>query len=258
MGPLSGVKIIEIAGIGPGPFAAMMLADIDANALAQASEELQAKAGRDAVATVLCDVTREESVVAAFAATAQRFGGLDILVSNAGIASSAPIEETSLDLWNKNISVLATGYFLVAREGFKMMKQQGVGGSIIFVGSKNALAASTQAAAYNTAKAAELHLARCIALEGAPHGIRCNVVNPDAVLRGSRIWSGDWKAQRAAAYGIEEAKLEQHYRDRSMLKRSVYPEDIAEAIAFFASDRSAKSTGNIMNVDAGNVTAFTR
>jgi NAD(P)-dependent dehydrogenase (short-subunit alcohol dehydrogenase family) len=128
----------------------------------------------------------------------------------------------------------------------------------VFVGSKNALAASAQAAAYNTAKAAELHLARCLALEGAPHGIRCNVVNPDAVLRGSRIWSGEWRAQRAAAYGIEEQKLEQHYRERSLLKRSVYAEDVAEAVCFFATDRSAKSTGNILNVDAGNVTAFPR
>ncbi len=238
--------------------AAVMLADIDAPALEHAANELQQQASRDQIGTVVCDVTQEASVQAAFAATAKHFGGLDILVSNAGIASSAPIEDTTLELWNQNVAVLATGYFLVAREGFRLMKRQGLGGSIVFVGSKNALAASTQAAAYNTAKAAELHLARCLALEGAPLGIRCNVVNPDAVLRGSRIWSGDWRAQRAAAYGIEQQQLEQHYRDRSLLKRSVYPEDVAEAIAFFASDRSAKSTGNIVNVDAGNVTAFPR
>jgi rhamnulose-1-phosphate aldolase/alcohol dehydrogenase len=238
--------------------AAVMLADINSSALENAKIQLRKKAGEDQVDSVLCDVTQEASVQAAFAATAQRFGGLDILVSNAGIASSAPIEDTSLDLWNKNLAVLATGYFLVAREGFKVMKQQGLGGSIVFVGSKNALAASIKSAAYNTAKAAELHLARCIALEGAPLGIRCNVVNPDAVLRGSHIWSGDWRSQRAAAYGIEADQLEQHYRERSLLKRSVYPEDIAEAIAFFAGDRAAKSTGNILNVDAGNAAAFTR
>ena len=238
--------------------ACVLLADIDSAALEQATSELQKKHGRDVVASALCDVTREESVVAALSAAARAFGGIDILVSNAGIASSASIEETTLELWNKNISVLATGYFLVAREGFRIMKRQGTGGSIVFVGSKNALAASTQASAYNTAKAAELHLARCLALEGAPLGIRCNVVNPDAVLRGSRIWSGEWRSQRAAAYGIDEEQLEKHYRERSLLKRSVFPEDIAEAICFFASDVSAKSTGNILNVDAGNLASFTR
>jgi rhamnulose-1-phosphate aldolase/alcohol dehydrogenase len=238
--------------------ACVLLADIDDAALEQVAGQLREKHGRDQVGAAQCDVTAEASVQTAFAEVARRFGGLDILVSNAGIASSAPIEATSLELWNKNVAVLATGYFLVAREGFQLLKRQGLGGSIVFVGSKNALAASTQAAAYNTAKAAELHLARCLALEGAPLGIRCNVVNPDAVLHGSRIWSGEWRAQRAAAYGIEEQKLEQHYRERSLLKQSVYPEDVAEAICFFAGDRSSKSTGNILNVDAGNVTAFPR
>lgn len=238
--------------------ACVMLADIDKGALAEVQETLQQQYSRDVVASTVCDVTDERSVTAAMAETALAFGGLDVLVSNAGIATSAPIEATSLELWNKNLAVLATGYFLVAREAFKVMQQQGRGGSIVFIGSKNALAASTQAAAYNTAKAAELHLARCLALEGAPHGIRCNVVNPDAVLKGSRIWSGEWRAQRAAAYGIGEQDLDQHYRDRSLLKRSVYPEDIAEAVSFFAGERSAKSTGNILNVDAGNLTAFPR
>lgn len=238
--------------------ACVVLADVDAAALQLAAADLQKQFGRDAIGSVACDVTNEASVVAALDETARAFGGLDILVSNAGIASSAPIEATSLELWNKNLAVLATGYFLVAREGYRRMLRQGRGGSIVFVGSKNALAASTQAAAYNTAKAAELHLARCLALEGAPHGIRCNVVNPDAVLRGSRIWSGEWKAQRAAAYGIGEDDLEKHYRDRSLLKRNVFPEDVAEAVAFFAGERSAKSTGNVLNVDAGNVTSFPR
>jgi NAD(P)-dependent dehydrogenase (short-subunit alcohol dehydrogenase family) len=104
-----------------------------------------------------------------------------------------------------------------------------------------------------------VHLARCLALEGAPHGIRVNVVNPDAVLRGSRIWSGDWRKERAEAYGVDPGpELEAHYRDRSLLKREVLPEDVAEAVAFFASERSAKSTGNMLNVDAGNAQAFTR
>jgi NAD(P)-dependent dehydrogenase (short-subunit alcohol dehydrogenase family) len=138
------------------------------------------------------------------------------------------------------------------------MQKQGLDGSVVFVGSKNALVASPDAAAYCTAKAAELHLARCLAVEAAEHGIRVNVVNPDAVIRGSRIWSGAWKKERAAGYNVPEDQLEEFYRKRSLLKRSVLPEDIAEAVFFFASDRSAKSTGNIVNVDAGNATAFTR
>ena len=156
------------------------------------------------------------------------------------------------------MSILSTGYFLVAREAFKTLRAQNMGGSMIFVASKNGLAASPNASAYCTAKASEIHLARCLALEGAPIGIRVNVVNPDAVLRGSKIWSGDWLKERADAYGKETIDLEEHYRQRSLLKRSVLPEDIAEANYFFASDSSAKSTGNIINVDAGNVQAFTR
>lgn len=204
------------------------------------------------------DVTDEETIADAFADTAVEFGGIDILVSNAGIASSAPVEETSLALWNRNMDILSTGYFLVSREAFKLLRRQDMGGSVVFVGSKNALAASPNAAAYCTAKASELHLARCLALEGAEAGIRVNVVNPDAVLRGSKIWEGEWLEQRASTYGLDKEGLEAMYRDRSMLKRSVLPEDIAEACYFFAADTSAKSTGNILNVDAGNVQAFTR
>jgi NAD(P)-dependent dehydrogenase (short-subunit alcohol dehydrogenase family) len=207
---------------------------------------------------VTCDVTREATVTAAFAHAVREYGGVDILVSNAGIASASPFDETSLATWQTNVDILATGYFLVAREAFKVMKAQGRGGSIVFVGSKNALVASPGASAYCSAKAAALHLARCLAVEGAPLGIRANVVNPDAVIRGSRIWNGAWRAERAASNQIGEEEVEEFYRARSLLKRSVYPEDVAEAVYFFASDRSGKSTGNILNVDAGNVSAFTR
>jgi rhamnulose-1-phosphate aldolase/alcohol dehydrogenase len=238
--------------------ACVLLADIDGSSVKSMANELAEEFSSDVVAAVQCDVTDEAAVAAALREIAITFGGIDILVSNAGIASAAPLDETSLDLWNRNINVLATGYFLMTRETFKVMKQQNRGGSIVFVGSKNALVASANAAAYCTAKAAELQLARAVALEGAPFGVRCNVVNPDAVLRGSKIWSGEWKKERAQAYSITEAELEEHYRQRSLLKRNVYPEDIAEAIAFFASDVSAKSTGNIINVDAGHAPAFTR
>ena len=238
--------------------ACVMLADINADALASNYDNLAKRYSADVVRTVEMNVTDEGAVAAAFAETAVEFGGVDILVSNAGIASSAPVEETTLALWNKNMDILSTGYFLVSREAFKLMRVQDIGGSIVFVASKNGLAASPNASAYCTAKASEIHLARCLALEGAGAGIRVNVVNPDAVLRGSKIWEGEWLEQRAVTYGTDKEGLEEMYRQRSMLKRSVLPEDIAEGCYFFAAETSSKSTGNILNVDAGNVQAFTR
>jgi NAD(P)-dependent dehydrogenase (short-subunit alcohol dehydrogenase family) len=236
----------------------VVLFDADPIALDDARQTLTSVHGVDRIRAVECDVRRESAVGAAVARTVAEYGGIDILVSNAGIASAAPIDETSIDTWQQNLDVLTTGYFLVARETFRVMKAEGRGGSIVFVGSKNALVASPGAAAYCTAKAAALHLGRCLAVEGAPFGIRVNVVNPDAVIRGSRIWNGEWRAQRAASNRIPEDSVEQFYRDRSLLRLSVYPEDVAEAVYFFASDRSGKSTGNILNVDAGHVAAFTR
>jgi rhamnulose-1-phosphate aldolase/alcohol dehydrogenase len=238
--------------------ACVVLADIDGKAAADVAAGMAQVYGRDVVRSVQMNVTDEAQVIAAYSQVAAEFGGLDILVSNAGIASSAPIEETSLALWNKNMDILSTGYFLVSREAFKMFRVQNIGGSVVFIASKNGLAASPNASAYCTAKAAEIHLARCLALEGAEGGIRVNVVNPDAVLKGSKIWSGEWLDQRASTYGKDKDGLEEMYRQRSMLKRSVLPEDIAEGAYFFASELSAKSTGNILNVDAGNVQAFTR
>jgi len=238
--------------------ACVMLTDRDADALRSASEELIKQFGKDTVRSAICDVTDESHVATAFAACAREFGGLDILVANAGLASSAPIEETTVALWRKNYDVLVEGYFLTARAAFGLMKQQ-KGGSIVFIGSKNALAATPNAAAYASAKAAAVHLARCLALEGAEHGIRVNVVNPDAVIRGSKIWDGEWRKDRADAHGIDPGEeLEEFYRKRSMLKLNVLPEDVAEAVWYFASSAAAKSTGNILNVDAGNPQAFTR
>jgi rhamnulose-1-phosphate aldolase/alcohol dehydrogenase len=241
-----------------GDGACVMLTDRDSGTLGQAAEELIGQFGADVIRTELCDVTDEAQVQAAFAACVREFGGLDILVANAGLASSAPIEETTLELWRRNYDVLVEGYFLAARAAFPLMKEQG-GGSIVFIGSKNALAATPNASAYASAKAAAVHLARCLALEGAAHGIRVNVVNPDAVIRGSKIWDGDWRKERADAYGIDPGEeLEEFYRKRSMLRLNVLPEDVAEAVWFFASAASGKSTANILNVDAGNAQAFTR
>jgi rhamnulose-1-phosphate aldolase/alcohol dehydrogenase len=241
-----------------GEGACVIISDIDEPGLHEANAVLATAYGHDVVAAVHVDVANERSVEHLFNETAVAFGGIDILVSNAGIASSASIEETSLALWQRNMEVLSTGYFLVSREAFKLMRRQARGGAVVFIASKNGIVASPGASAYCTAKASEIHLARCLALEGAAHGIRVNVVNPDAVLRGSKIWSGEWRAQRALAYKVDEQDLEEVYRQRSMLKLGVFPEDVAEAVYFFASDLSAKSTGNILNVDAGHAPSFTR
>jgi rhamnulose-1-phosphate aldolase/alcohol dehydrogenase len=253
-GGIGGATARRLLGEG----ACVVILDVDEPALAEADAALVREHGRDRVRALRCDVTDEASVRASYDFTLREFGGLDILVSNAGIASAAPVEETSLEAWNRSLGILATGYFLVSRDAFALLKKQGIGGSLVFIGSKNALVASGGASAYCSAKAAAIHLARCLALEGAELGIRANVVNPDAVIRGSRIWGGSWKQERAAANRISEAEIEDFYRERSLMKRSVLPEDIAEAVYFFASELSAKSTGNILNVDAGNVASFTR
>jgi rhamnulose-1-phosphate aldolase/alcohol dehydrogenase len=205
------------------------------------------------------DVTDEDEVVRAYRRAILEYGGVDVVVSNAGLASSASIQETSVEMWDKNYAVLTKGYFLVAREAFRIMKEQGVGGSLVFVASKNSMAAGKNASAYSSAKAAELHLARCLAEEGGPERIRVNTVNPDAVLQGSRIWDSGWREERAAAYGIEPNELEDYYRQRNVLKVNVLPENVAEAVLHFASEaRSSRSTGNVLNVDGGVKDAYPR
>src|SRR5947209_1768139 len=233
--------------------------DIDLASAEQLAAHLNQHFGAGRAVAVKMDVTNEESVRAAFAQAQLSFGGVDVFVNNAGLASSASITETSLAEWNKNWNVLATGYFLVAREGFRLLEAQGRGGNLVFVASKNALVAGKNAAAYSTAKAAEAHLARCLAEEGGQFGIRVNTVNPDAVLAGSRIWDSTWREARAATYGVAPDQLEEVYRKRTTLGVNILPEDIAEAVAFFASPtRSVKSTGNILNVDGGVAAAYPR
>src|SRR6266700_2574031 len=233
--------------------------DIDLASAEQLAAHLNQHFGAGRAVAVKMDVTNEESVRAAFAQAKLSFGGVDVFVNNAGLASSASITETSLAEWNKNWNVLATGYFLVAREGFRLLEAQGRGGNLVFVASKNALVAGKNAAAYSTAKAAEAHLARCLAEEGGQFGIRVNTVNPDAVLAGSRIWGSSWRQERAATYGVTPDQLEEVYRKRTTLGVNILPEDIAEAVAFFASPtRSSKSTGNILNVDGGVAAAYPR
>jgi NAD(P)-dependent dehydrogenase (short-subunit alcohol dehydrogenase family) len=180
-------------------------------------------------------------------------------VSSAGVASSASIEETTLADWERLHAVLVTAYFLVARAAFKILRAQDRGGSVVIVASKNALVAGRNTSAYSAAKAAELHLARCLAEEGGPLGVRVNSVNPDAVITGSRIWNSSWREERAAAYNIETDQLDEYYRDRTTLGVNVQPEDVAQAVLHFAcAARSGKSTGNILNVDGGVVAAYPR
>ncbi|EXX90933.1 hypothetical protein BG53_12565, partial [Paenibacillus darwinianus] len=236
----------------------VVLADLNLEGAQKVADEINARHGDSRAIAVKMDVTSEEQIADAYAVTALTFGGVDIIVNNAGLATSSPFDETSLKEWNLNMNVLGTGYFLVAREAFKLMKQQGIGGSMVFIGSKNAIYAGKNATAYSAAKALEAHLARCIAAEGGEFGIRVNTVLPDAILQGSAIWNGAWRNERAAAYGIEPDQLEEYYRKRTTLLVNIYPADIAEGIAFFASSKAEKTTGCMLTIDGGVPAAFTR
>lgn len=236
----------------------VVLADLNYEGAQKVADELNAEFGEGRAFPVKVDVTNEEMVQAAYRATALQYGGVDIIVNNAGLATSSPFDETSLEEWNLNMNVLGTGYFLVAREAFKMMKEQAIGGSMVFVGSKNSVYAGKNASAYSAVKALEAHLARCIAAEGGQYGIRVNTVLPDAILQGSAIWNSAWRNERAAAYGIEPDQLEEYYRKRTTLLVNIYPRDVAEGIAFFASSKAEKTTGCMLTVDGGVPAAFTR
>ena len=236
----------------------VVLADLNLEGARNVAAELNERYGEGRALAVRMDVTKEDEVKAAFEEAVLAYGGVDILVNNAGLATSSPLEETSLEEWNLNLGVLATGYFLVAREAFRLMKKQGIGGSMVFIGSKNSVYAGKNATAYSAAKAAEVHLARCIAAEGGAFGIRVNSVLPDAVLQGSAIWNSSWRSERAVAYGIKPEELEEYYRKRTVLLVNVYPRDIAEAVAFLASSKAEKTTGCMLTVDGGVAAAFTR
>lgn len=261
------IAVITGGASGIGRATARLLAHLGAHVVvadlnregaeAVAAEIVDACGLRRAIAAHV-DVTDEAAVIEMMGRTVLEYGGLDILVASAGLATSAPVTETTLEEWELNYAVLARGYFLCAREAFRVLLEQGRGGAVVFVASKNALVAGANAAAYSSAKAASLHLARCLAEEGGPHGIRVNTVNPDAVIAGSGIWSSDWKAERASTYGVTEDDLQSFYSGRTKLGVSVYPEDVAEAIAFLAGPRSAKSTGNVINVDGGVTAAYPR
>jgi rhamnulose-1-phosphate aldolase/alcohol dehydrogenase len=232
--------------------------DIDAAAAARVADEVTAAVGGGRALGLGMDVTREASVRAAFEETVLRWGGLDVLVSNAGIAHSAPVDRMTLADWERSFAVNATGHFLVAREAMRVLIRQGLGGSLVFVATKNVMSPGKDFAAYSAAKAAEAQLAKVLALEGGPHGIRSNLVNPDAVFRDSKLWSADVRRERARAQGITVDDLEEFYRKRNILARPIVPEDVAEAALFLASDRSAKTTGCTLTVDGGVKDAFPR
>ncbi|WP_123041057.1 bifunctional aldolase/short-chain dehydrogenase [Cohnella candidum] len=236
----------------------VVLADLNLEGAQKVAAEINEKYGENRALAVKMDVTDEAAIQAAYALTTLTYGGVDIIVNNAGLATSSPFDETSLKEWNLNMNVLGTGYFLVAREAFKIMKQQAIGGNMVFIGSKNSVYAGKNATAYSAVKALEAHLARCIAAEGGEFGIRVNTILPDAILQGSAIWNGAWRNERAAAYGIEPDQLEEYYRKRTTLLVNIYPKDIAEGIAFFASSKSDKTTGCMLTIDGGVPAAFTR
>jgi NAD(P)-dependent dehydrogenase (short-subunit alcohol dehydrogenase family) len=216
------------------------------------------KVGAGRAVGVAMDVASEAAVADGVDRAVDTWGGLDIVVSNAGIAHSAPIDRMALADWERSFAVNATGHFLVTRAALRVLKAQGLGGSLVFVATKNVMSPGKDFAAYSAAKAAEAQLAKVAALEGGPHGIRANIVNPDAVFRDSRLWSEEVRRERARAQGIDVAGLEEFYRTRNLLGVSILPEDVAEAVLFLASDRAAKTTGCTLTVDGGVRDAFPR
>src|SRR5690606_24274387 len=236
----------------------VIVTDLNLEGAERVAAEINQQYGDGRAKALKMDVSSEEQVQEAYKQAVLTYGGIDIIVNNAGLATSSPFEDTSLKEWELNMNVLGKGYFLVAREGFKLMKNQNNGGNMVFIGSKNSIYAGKNASAYSAAKALEVHLARCIATEGGQYGIRVNSVLPDAVLQGSAIWDSNWREERAQAYGIHPDQLEEHYRKRTTLQVNIFPEDIAESVAFLASSKAEKTTGCMITVDGGVPAAFTR
>jgi len=238
--------------------AMVVLTDIDLEKTRTVAEAINQKMGEANASAVKMDVTSESSVRKAFESAVLAYGGLDILVSNAGIAKSSPVDRLALSDWDRSIAVNATGHFLVCREAIRIFKAQGLGGNIVVVATKNVLAPGKDFGAYSASKAAQTQLSRILAIEGAEDRIRVNMVNPDGVFQESGLWSKEIREERAKAHGIPIEKLEDFYSRRNLLKLKILPSDVAEAVLFFASDRSAKTTGAILPVDGGVREAFPR
>ena len=266
--PLSG-KIALITGSGGGigkavarkfaeEGACVMLSDINEERLAGAREEFLRLFGKDAVAATLMNVTDPASVERAIKETVLAFGGVDMIVNNAGISLSKTITDHTVEDWDKLYDILVKGQFLVSKAGVGILKKQRAGGDIINIVSKNAVVAGPNNAGYGSAKAAQAHLSRLMAAELGPDGIRVNTVNPDAVIADSNIWAGGWAEGRAKAYGITVDELPAYYAKRTLLNQIILPEDIANACFALTGGLLSKSTGNALNVDGGVAMAFLR
>jgi NAD(P)-dependent dehydrogenase (short-subunit alcohol dehydrogenase family) len=246
---------MKLASLG----ACVVMLDINEDKLMEARQEVQHHGTEGSVRSVVCDVTDRGELQEAFDKAVMQFGGIDVCVVNAGNARRGTVADTSDGDYQFLRSLLVDAYFQTMACATRLMIAQGTGGSIVVVGSKNGTAVGSNAALYSAAKAFELHLMRCTATDMAKHGIRCNAVNPDAVVQGSGIWSDAWRIQTAASLGIKPDEVEDYYKDRTLLKQHVRPVDIAEAIAWLASEaRSSRTTGCTITVDGGNREGFVR
>ena len=238
--------------------ACVIINDINEERLQTATAEFQQSFGKDSAASVILDVTNKETILKAMENAALAFGGVDIIVNNAGISTSKPIQDHTIADWDKLYDILVKGQFLVSQAGIEVMRKQNIGGDIINIVSKNAVVAGPNNAGYGSAKAAQAHLTRLMAAEVGADKIRVNTVNPDAVIADSNIWAGGWAEGRAKAYGITVAELPAYYAKRTLLNEAILPEDIANACFAFAGGLLNKSTGNVLNVDGGVAMAFVR
>ena len=234
----------------------VFVTDVDLNGAEAVAEQIR-NAG-DVAEAALMDVTDEGAVEEVFKLIAMTTGGVDIAVSNAGIAQSSSIETLSLSEWKRSLEVNATGHFLFTREAVRSLRAQGIGGSVVLVCTKNTFDPGRDFGAYSAAKAAELQLGRVLAIENGEHGIRVNMVNPDAVFEDSKLWNAKIRSSRASAHGVKVDELEDYYRDRNLLRTRVSGSDVAQAVLFLASDRSPSTTGAVLPVDGGVRGAFPR
>jgi rhamnulose-1-phosphate aldolase/alcohol dehydrogenase len=235
--------------------ACVVVADRDEAAARKVAEEI---GSADVAVEVVVDVTDEEAVAAAVAAAVLAFGGVDLVVNNAGLSISRPLLETTAADWDLQHDVMAKGSFLVSREAARVMRDQGMGGDIVYICSKNSVVAGPDNVAYGAAKADQAHQVRLLAAELGQFGIRVNGINPDGVVRGSGIFAGGWGAKRAAVYGVPEEQLGAFYARRTLLKREVLPEHVAAAVAALASGDLPLTTGLHIPVDGGVTAAFLR
>jgi rhamnulose-1-phosphate aldolase/alcohol dehydrogenase len=236
----------------------VVVTDIDESLGQEVADSIVKRNGLRRAIALRLDVASEENVEQALADTVRAYGGVDIVVSNAGISSFGSLDTLPSADWDRSFAVNARGHFLVCRAALRIMKQQALGGSIVFNASKNVTAPGKEFGAYSVSKAAEAQLCRIVALEGGEHGIRANMLNPDAIFGGSRFWSDEMRTMRAQAYGVDTSKLPDFYRNRTLLKVEVTADDVAEAALFLAGPRSAKTTGAMLPVDGGVKEAFPR